>query len=65
MPVDWMIVLRIAAAIASAMADLPANYDHRSIAKAIANLINQLTHPPKQGGTDNAQGEKPAILAGG
>jgi len=43
MPIDWMSVLKVTAALAAAISELPAHFDHRSIGKAIADLLNQIT----------------------
>lgn len=43
MPIDWMSVLKVTAALAGAIAELPAHFDHRSIGRAIADLLHQIT----------------------
>jgi hypothetical protein len=39
MPFNWSVLFRVISAVLSAVAQLPADYDHRSIARALADLI--------------------------
>jgi len=40
MPFNWSVLFRVISAVLSAVAQLPADYDHRSIARALADLLS-------------------------
>jgi len=46
MPINWSILLRLVAGVLGAIARLPSDYDHRSIAQLLADLIALFVSPP-------------------